>query len=67
MAAIKKAVECQSFEAAAVESILRLLTTPQQNAGDEAEVRNKLSHLSILTFEFDLSAYAALSQGGSTC
>lgn len=64
--AIKKAIECQSFESEAVESILRMLTTsPQQ--GHEAEIRSKLSHLAIPVIEFDLEPYALLAEGGSTC
>ena len=64
--AIKKTIECQSFESAAVESILRMLTTHPE-VGHEAEIRSKLSHISIPTIEFDLEPYALLAEGGSTC
>lgn len=64
--AIKKAIDCQSFESAAVESILRMLTTSPQ-LGHEAEIRSKLSHLPIPVIEFDLESYALLAEGGSTC
>jgi hypothetical protein len=65
--AIKKAVECRSFEASAVECILRTLSTPPPQIGHEADVRNKLPHIPMPILEFDLSPYAALSEGGSTC
>ena len=64
--AIKKAIECQSFESAAVESILRMLITPPE-LSHETEIRSKLSHIQIPTIEFDLEPYALLAEGGSTC
>lgn len=64
--AIKKAIECQSFESAAVESILRLLTTPPE-LSHEVEIRTQLSHIPIPTIEFNLEPYALLAEGGSTC
>lgn len=65
--ALKKAIEFQSFESSAIESILRMLVTAPPQIGQEDDVRNKLPHISIPSFQFDLSPYAALAEGGSTC
>lgn len=64
--AIKKAIECKAFECAAVESILRLLTSPGQ-IGGEQEMKDKLPHISIANWDFDLSSYSQLAEGGDLC
>jgi transposase len=57
--AIDKAFECGAYDPIAIESIIRMLGTPNQN--NEKAVLERLEHISIPTWECNLLEYATLS------
>jgi transposase len=59
-AAIDKAFECGAYDPTAIESIIRMLGTPNKN--NEKAVLERLIHITIPTWECNLSEYATLSK-----
>ena len=59
-AAINKAFECGAYDHKAIESIIQMLITPNQN--NEKAVLERLGHIPIPNWECNLSEYATLTE-----